>query len=70
MINQTVFASQSWRVCGFGSGFVFYVLSAAFLRVDRSGWQVNGGGEGPGGGRQGNSARCSILGDGQVRGEP
>lgn len=47
MINQTVFASQSRRVCGFGSGFVFYVPSATFLRVDRSGWQVNRGVRGP-----------------------
>lgn len=51
MINQSLFASQSWSVCRFGSGFIFYVPSAAFLIVDRSSWQLNGRGEGP---RRGN----------------
>ena len=47
MINQTLFASQSWSVCSFGSGFIFYVPSAAFLIVDRSSWQLQWGGQGP-----------------------
>lgn len=47
MINQTLFASQSWTVCGFGSGFRFYVPSAAFLIVDRSSWQLRRRGKGP-----------------------
>lgn len=53
MINQSLFASQSWSVCSFGSGFVFYVPSAAFLIVDRSSWQLNWKGEGPRGGNWG-----------------
>lgn len=47
MINQTLLASQSWSVYRFGSGFIFYVPSAAFLIVDRSSWQLQQGGQGP-----------------------
>lgn len=47
MINQTLFASQSWSVCSSGSGFIFYIPSAAFLIVDRSSWQLQWGGQGP-----------------------
>lgn len=53
MINQSLFASQSWSVCSFGSGFIFYVPSAAFLIVDRSSWQLNRRSEGLRGGNWG-----------------
>lgn len=53
MINQSLFASQSWSVCSFESGFIFYVPSAAFLIVDRSRWQLNRSREGPRGGDRG-----------------